>query len=182
MKITILNGNPDSGMSPFRTHLESLCNLLEEKHQVEHFKLIDMNIKSCTGCWTCWVKTPGQCIHDDEGEQIFRSVLNSDFYILDSPLRMGFTSALLKTITDRLIVLLHPYIEIQQGECHHKKRYTKYPDFGILYAKEKDTDDEDLKIISDIYDRFAINFHATKRYMKELTRDIKEVRDETCHI
>ncbi len=66
----------------------------------------------------------------------------------------------MKKITDRLIVLLHPYIEIIEGECHHVKRYEKYPEIGVLLQPEEDTDEEDLAIVSDIYKRLAINLHS----------------------
>ena len=78
----------------------------------------------------------------------------------------GFTSSTLKKITDRFVGLLHPYIKLKNGECHHLKRYDKYPDFGLVLKKEADTDTEDIEIINDIYDRFAINFHSTKKYIK----------------
>jgi multimeric flavodoxin WrbA len=125
-----------------------------------------MNLHYCTGCWSCWWKTPGECAIKDDGEQIFRAVINSDFIIFASPLVTGFTSAILKKIQDRLIVLLHPYLEIINGESHHMKRYDKYPEFGVIIDKEEDTDDEDIKIIKDIYDRLAINFHSRQRFIK----------------
>jgi hypothetical protein len=46
------------------------------------------------------------------------------------------------------------------------KRYDKYPEFGVIIDKEEDTDDEDIKIIKDIYDRLAINFHSRQRFIK----------------
>jgi hypothetical protein len=67
---------------------------------------------------------------------------------------------------DRLIVLLHPYIEIVNGECHHRKRYEKYPNLGLILEKEPDTDDEDIKLVKDIFDRLAINFHSKLVFVK----------------
>ena len=125
-----------------------------------------MNLKYCTGCWSCWWRTPGLCAINDDGEEIFRSVINSDFVIFASPLKAGFTSSELKKITDRLVSLLHPYIKVKDGEFHHRKRYESYPDFGVIVLPEEDTDDEDLRIVSDIYDRLALNFHATKKYLR----------------
>ena len=95
----------------------------------------------------------------------------------------GFTSSTLKKITDRLIVLLHPYIKLINGESHHQKRYNKYPDFGLILKKETDTDNEDLDIVNDIYDRFAINFHCEKKYMKYIDHDkVEDIIYETCNI
>ena len=34
--------------------------------QVETFKLKNYDIKHCTGCYSCWTKTPGECIFKDD--------------------------------------------------------------------------------------------------------------------
>ena len=142
-----------------------------------------MNLHYCTGCWSCWWKTPGRCAINDDAEKIIRSVINSDFVIFASPLIAGFTSSALKKITDRLIVLLHPYIELINGESHHRKRYNKYPDFGLILEKETDTDNEDLDIVNDIYERFALNFHCEKKYTRYIDHDkVEDIIYETCNI
>ncbi len=166
MRIAILNGDPSPNQNQMNGWLRSYENsLVANGHQVEHFHLSEMNLHHCIGCWTCWWKTPGRCVHNDDGEQVFRTVINADFFVFASPLIAGFTSALLKTITDRFVVLIHPYIEIRLGELHHRKRYDKYPNFGLILSKEADTDEEDLRIVRDMYDRLAINFHAKMLYM-----------------
>ncbi|RLD57641.1 MAG: hypothetical protein DRJ01_13630 [Bacteroidetes bacterium] len=183
MKITILNGDMNTGDSHFSDYLINLTDKLRENNSVNLFHLNKMNLHYCIGCWSCWWKTPGRCIINDDAEKIFKSVINSDFVIFASPLMAGFISSCLKKITDRLIVLLHPYIEIRNGESHHKKRYDKYPDFGLLLEKEKDTDNEDLNIIKDIYDRFAVNFHSQRKYMKFIDYDkVEDIINETNNI
>jgi multimeric flavodoxin WrbA len=164
MTITILNGDQSNGS--FSNKIRSYAGELSEKHQVHLFNLSKMNLNYCTGCWGCWWKTPGECALKDDGEQIFRAVINSNFLIFSSPLVAGFTSSTLKKIQDRLIVLLHPYLQIINGESHHRKRYEQYPEFGVILEKEEDTDNEDLQIVKDIYDRLAINFHSKQRFTK----------------
>lgn len=181
MKLTILNGESEYFDGSFTRQIESLTCKMNEEHSVSHFRLKDMDIKFCSGCWNCWWKHPGKCSIKDDGEEIFRSVINSDFFIFASPLKAGFTSSRLKAITDRLIVLLHPYVEIRAGESHHKKRYDSYPDFGLLLKKEIGTADADTKIISDIYERLALNFHCRKRYLKYIDEtSFEEVINESC--
>lgn len=178
MKITILNGNENSNL--LKEYYISLEQNLQTDHSLKSFDLATMNIQQCIGCWSCWWKTPGLCAHKDDAGEIFESIINSDFVIFVSPIIAGFTSALLKKITDRLIVLLHPYIQIVQNECHHQKRYEKYPKFGLILEKEETTDDEDIEIIRTIYDRFAINFHSKQIFLK--TIDKTKVEDITNEI
>lgn len=183
MKITILDGDMNPKSNDFSIYLEKLTEEFAENHKVDTFPLHKMDLKYCTGCWSCWWQTPGRCTLKDQGEDIFRSVINSDFIIFASPLKAGFTSSALKKITDRLIVLLHPYIKFVNKECHHKKRYDKYPDFGLVLQKEADTDEEDMKIINDIYDRFGLNFHSQKKFIKYIDIDkTEDVIYETCCI
>ncbi|WP_321331629.1 NAD(P)H-dependent oxidoreductase [uncultured Bacteroides sp.] len=180
MKITILNGDMSTGASDLSTYIENLATQLRGNHSVDVFPLHKMKLHYCSGCWNCWWKTPGQCAKHDEAEPIFRSVINSDFVIFASPLMAGFTSSALKKITDRLIVLLHPYIQLKNGESHHRKRYDRYPDFGLLLQREPGTDEEDIQIVNTIYDRFALNFHNKRKYTRFIeSADSNEIIHET---
>ena len=61
---------------------------------------------------------------------------------------------------------------------HYQARYDKYPQLGLLLEKNSDSDDEDVEIISDMYIRDAINFHATLCFTKLTSDPIEEVIDE----
>ncbi len=161
MKITILNTGESNGI---RNHLETVSGLLSEKSNIQTLVLSGMKLDYCTGCWSCWWKTPGRCALKDDGETVFRHIIQSDFVLFAAPLKAGFPSAILKAITDRLVVLLHPYITLIDGECHHHRRYDSYPLFGLLLEKEADTDATDVGIVNHIYDRFAINFHSKRKF------------------
>jgi len=113
MKITILNGNPDVNNAKFDNYLKNLSDLLESSnHTVTILKLREWDIKYCTGCFGCWVKTPGECVVPDDTRDIRREYIHSDFVLFASPVIMGFTSALLKKAHDKRIPLLHPYFEL----------------------------------------------------------------------
>lgn len=183
MKVVILNGDIRQAKNDFSEYLDELTEEFRLNHTIQLFPLNKMNLQYCRGCWSCWWKTPGRCAINDDAEEIFKAVINSDFFIFASPLIAGFTSSGLKKITDRFIVLLHPYIKLINGESHHRKRYTNYPDFGLILEQETDTDNDDLKIVNDIYDRLAINFHCKKRYVKFIVQSKpKDIVNETCDI
>ncbi|MDD3685887.1 MAG: NAD(P)H-dependent oxidoreductase [Bacteroidales bacterium] len=166
MKITILNGEnrrQSNSLSAFLSDFTLESSRLE--NPVHIFNLSEMNLKFCTGCWSCWTKTPGVCSQQDNAEIIFKEVINSDLLIFASPIIAGFTSAELKKITDRLIVLIHPYIQIRNNECHHQKRYEKYPNIGLILELGENTDEEDIQITTDIYKRLALNFHSELKFV-----------------
>jgi len=160
MNISLLYGNSGIHDPELDNYVESLEKGLEQSHAVSSFMLHDMNIKSCMGCWDCWIKTPGQCIIKDDAQQVLKSVVRSDFTLFVSPLIAGFVSYHIKMITDRFVGMVLPYITFIQGECHHLKRYDSYPGLGVLLKEEPDTDNEDITIVQNIYKRLVINFHS----------------------
>ena len=176
MKITILNGNPNAVNASFDSYLQQLMDeLTSDDHAVTVFDLRDMDTSYCTGCFDCWVKTPGICRTADEGRDINRATINSDFVLWASPVIMGFYSALLKKVTDKFVGLVHPYAEFVNGEMHHLARYDSYPLAGLLLEKGADTDDEDIRIISDIHQRTALNFKTTSAFTKLTADPVEEV-------
>lgn len=176
MQILILDGNPDAQDAEFGAYLNDLQTELKDKgHEVQRQILRDMDIRYCTGCWGCWVKTPGKCVFPDESYDVCRAYIRADFVLMASPVLMGFTSAVLKKAQDRLIPLLHPYFDFVQGETHHHARYETYPRLGILLKRALETDEEDLEIITDMFSRFALNFKTALVFSGQFDQDVREV-------
>lgn len=179
MTITILNGNPSAGADAFDGYLSALSQSLHERnHTAILHTLRKLDLKYCVGCFECWVKTPGTCRVMDGSEALRRDYINSDIAIFASPIIMGFTSALLKRAHDRLIPLLHPYLQWTKHEMHHVSRYRSYPLMGLILQNDGDATDEDIEIITDIYRRDAINFRTSFVRTWLTTRRIQEVVDE----
>ena len=180
MKIAILNGNPNPENQKFDDYLDSLMKALASSdNTVAYFKLREMKIRPCRGCFACWLKTPGQCIIKDDSRDICREYINADFVLFASPLIVGFPSAILKHAMDRLIPLLLPYIElVENRECHHVKRYDReYPSMGLIIEKEEDTDSEDVEIVRDIFSRAALDLKSSCLFVKSTDVPVQEVFD-----
>jgi multimeric flavodoxin WrbA len=183
MKITILDGNPVGEHNPFDRFLEELSRALEkENHTVDKLELRNMDIKYCTGCWGCWLKTPGQCVIDDDSDRVRAETINSDLAIVASPLIMGFISAILKKTMERMIPLLHPYLELVEGECHHRKRYDKYPLLGLILGSNNEEFREDNTITIDMFKRFSLNFRSKLQFIGYAAAPIGEVIHEINRI
>jgi len=114
----------------------------------------------------------------DGSSDVCREFIDSDFVLFASPIIMGFTSALIKKAHDKLIALVLPYIGIYRDECHHVPRYEKYPRLGLLLEKGRDTDEEDVEIIADIYRRDASNFHTSFCFARLTSGPIDKVANE----
>jgi multimeric flavodoxin WrbA len=178
MKITILNGNPNGERASFDEYLNNLSEQLSSSgHEVNNLKLREMDLAYCIGCLECWVKTPGICKVDDDGRNVSKAYINSDFVLFASPVIMGFYSALLKMMTDKFVGHVHPYGVFVEGEVHHAPRYEKYPTGGLLLEKNSETDEGDIQIISNIHSRTMLNFKSSLAFTKLTVDPIEEVAD-----
>ncbi len=174
MYITILNG--DSVPGKLDAYLAQLKIQLETGgHIVSQLNLRELTLRYCVGCWGCWVKTPGECVSRDASLEMDRAIINADFVLWAAPLKMGFPSELLKRSMDKCVPLVHPYIEVDQGESHHIRRYPRSPRLGLLLEKEASTDARDLQIVSDIVCRTALNFKSRLEFSLTTETPISDI-------
>ena len=158
MKILVLNGIPDD--KKYTDYEQAIEKSVSEntKHEIDYFRLRDMNINYCRGCWDCWVKTPGKCGIKDDHEMILSRHPNVDMILYVSPVILGYESSILKTCKDRSIGTANPYISIHKGEQHHIQRYEDLPDISVMIIRDDDTTEEEIDIIASTYFRNALNF------------------------
>lgn len=177
MKLLILNGS--TGSPGLDSAIEELKSGARAKDiEVTELKLSAMKYSPCRGCFNCWVKTPGTCVFRDDGETICREFITSDIVISAAPLILGYPAASVKNALDRIIPVVHPYLEEVDGEAHHMKRYKKYPVMSMLLEKEPDTDEEDMAIVHDIFMRAAINIRSSLKFIKYTDEGVQGVLDE----
>ena len=178
MRITILNGEPNPA-TPFHSYLGALTDrLVNLGHEVAKLDLVNLDLKGCSGCFNCWVRTPGECSKLDDSAAVCRAVLNADLVLLAAPIVMGFTTALLKRGADQMIPLIHPYFVVEGGEVHHRARYAHYPQMGLLLGADADTDAEDIEITTAMWRRMARNMKSHLAFVAVADRSAEEVADE----
>lgn len=115
--------------SPFTNQTAGAAGALGE--DCTHFLLEEFDINYCTGCWTCWWKTPGRCIFRDDMERVLPGMIAAGLVVLATPSTFGMPAAGMKNLLDRTIPLVHPYIELIGGESRHRKRYARYPKLAL---------------------------------------------------
>lgn len=183
MKIVVLNGNQDKSNSVFEGYVRQYAAELEtRKNSVQVFTLRYLSIHHCVGCWSCWMKTPGACVFNDDTPKVLTEIIQADLLVCASPLNMGFVGYETKKFNERMIPLLLPYLKITENEFHHPLRYGRNPKLALLLQKEPDTDTEDITITSDIYRRLALNMSTKLKFVKFIDEPLREVSDETCRI
>lgn len=161
MSITVFNLFQE-GMIVNNTDGKSIIEKLKETYfnqEIECISVADTPLKDCIGCWHCWVKTPGICLHKDAMVDYYDKFMTSDKVIFLFPTGSGFLKGYVKTFIDRLIPLAHPYIEIVEGEMMHKYRYETYPELDFYFSEEGLTTQEN-QMIEDYCYRVAYHFRV----------------------
>ena len=136
------------------------------------FDLNQMGVKDCTGCWSCWWKTPGRCTYQDLDE-FYHHYITADKAIYFSRVTKGFASGNLKTLFDRMIPLYLPYVSYTTGESMHVPRYQRYPDIEFYYEGEF-TNAASRQIFVDYIDRVFYQFHSKKITIKPIDEFIHD--------
>jgi multimeric flavodoxin WrbA/putative sterol carrier protein len=126
MKVLALNSSARTGdVSKTEIVLDYLVQGMREAGaEVEVIELRKKKIRYCIGCFTCWTKTPGMCIHkDDMTKEILPKYLDSDLVILATPLFHYTVNALMKTFIERTLPVLLPFFEKRDGVTKHPYRH-----------------------------------------------------------
>lgn len=144
--------------------------------ETETVYLTEKNISHCTGCYTCWTKTPGVCIFKDDVPEIMDAANKADLLVYASPLYHFGIISILKKYIERTLPGLKPHmVENHDGKTSHPLRegyredsYTViigvcgFPEvnhFGAFSANfhymAQSGEDHGLKIMAEIYRPFS---------------------------
>ncbi|MHB8158486.1 MAG: NAD(P)H-dependent oxidoreductase [Desulfocucumaceae bacterium] len=124
MNILAINGSPRGEKSNTDCILQPfLEGSRQAGAQTETIYLKNKKINHCAGCFTCWEKTPGVCIHKDDMPGLLEKVRRADVLVFATPLYVFTVSGLMKDFMDRIIPLLKPYIVKRGGQYLHPRRY-----------------------------------------------------------
>lgn len=114
----------------------------------------------CQGCWQCWVQSPGRCTINDEANGVMADAIGADAVLWTTELTFGCWDPVAKAALDRSIGLLSPFFRTIAGETHHRRRYRRYPRWGVLAVERPDTSPAERDLFRRLVTRNAINMHG----------------------
>lgn len=187
MRILAINSSPRSGG---QSKTEMMLNHLVEGMrdtgaEVDVVNLREKKIKNCSGCFTCWTKTPGQCIHnDDMTMELFPKWLEADVVVYATPLYYHTMNAAMSTFKERTLPAIQPFFEQDDdGKTFHPLRnkvpaavwlsVCGFPDeseFDALSDYLNRTRHKDVTLVAEIYRTAAESM--TNPYFEEKASDI----------
>jgi len=103
MRITAINGSPRGANSNTAVMIKALLDgFASNGDSVVNIFLSEKTINYCRGCYTCWTKTPGKCVHHDDMQGIIEEMRDANILIFGSPLYFNNVSGTLKVFFDRM--------------------------------------------------------------------------------
>lgn len=125
MKVLALNSSPrGEGQSKTELMLSHLvAGMREAGAEVDVVQLRRKKISPCIGCFTCWTKTPGVCLHkDDMTQDLYPRWLEADLVVYASPLYHFTVNAVMKAFIERTLPILQPFFEEHKAATSHPLR------------------------------------------------------------
>jgi len=145
MNAVIFHGGSQRDAGLERVHTQLRDAMQAQGWTVETKRLETMTIRPCTGCFGCWLRTPGECLQADDGREVPKAFAKNDVIVYLSPISFGGYSSLLKTAIDRIIPFASPLFKVVDGEIHHLKRYPNSPGyFAIGWQAQPDQEAADV--------------------------------------
>lgn len=131
-KVLVINGSPKGKTSnTFKLTSAFLEGMKQTENLDLDIEIVDVNelhLHPCQGCFACWNKTPGKCIHHDAMEVLLPKLVEADLLIYSFPLYYFSIPGPLKTFFDRQLPLVKPFmVERKDGMDGgaHPSRYDR---------------------------------------------------------
>jgi multimeric flavodoxin WrbA len=134
MRIIVINaaprmeaGNTQVILNPF------LVGVRHQGAKVDIALAARKKIKPCVGCFTCYAKTPGVCVHQDDMPALIERIRVADAMVLATPVYLDGMTSLSKIVVDRLVPFLDPHFDRDGEGLRHPLRW-KFPDKIFLVS------------------------------------------------
>jgi multimeric flavodoxin WrbA len=103
-----------------------MAGLREAGGDFDFFSTSDLTIAPCRGDLTCWFKTNGKCIQNDDMKIIVELYKAADLIVISTPVYVDGMPGDLKNLFDRLVAVGNPFLEVRDGQTRHpfQKDYT----------------------------------------------------------
>lgn len=125
MKIVAFNCSPRMGTSNTEKIIGPLLEGAREAGaEVERFYARKLKIAPCTGCMTCWLKTPGACLQKDDADMAREKMTEADIIVLATPVYFFNMTSYMKNLMERTILpTALPFLKEVNGRFGHPSRF-----------------------------------------------------------
>lgn len=133
MKAIAINGSPKGSRSNTAVVVQAfLRGIAQTGAETEEVYLAEKAIHQCTGCFSCWFKTPGRCVHNDDMPALLAQYRAADMVCFATPVYTWNMTALLKNYVDRLAPLKSPLLTQSGGDFDLQDTQPKTAQFVVI--------------------------------------------------
>jgi multimeric flavodoxin WrbA/putative sterol carrier protein len=123
MKILALQGSPRPKKYTQMVLDKFLEGAASKGAECETIHLAGKKIQPCIGCYSCWYKTPGVCVHRDDTPGLLEKLRHCDVEVWATPLYHYGMTAYMKIFMERTLPLVEPYLIESGGVTRHPPRF-----------------------------------------------------------
>ncbi len=126
MNILVINGSPKGERSNTFKLTKAFLNGFRDnsEYNVDIVDISGAEINHCLGCFSCWNKTPGQCVIADDMHDLIEKYADSDLIIWSFPLYYFGMPSKMKAFLDRMLPINLPTLTVNEnGTSGHVSRY-----------------------------------------------------------
>ena len=135
MKILAFNASPRKNRGNTDLILDHFLDAAKEAGaETEKHYVYDLNVNSCVGCFTCWTKTPGKCVHNDDMDWLIPQYIDADIVVHATPIYNGNIISRLQQLKERFLPMALPF-QVEHGDVtRHPPRVERKPQKTVLIA------------------------------------------------
>ena len=123
MMVTVINSSPNKDKGNTAVILDPFLEGIKEGGaEVEIYYTNDLDIQPCKGEVSCWMKTPGKCILDDDMGWLAPKAIKADILVLATPVYCDGINTHMQMFLERLLPRAMPSIELRKGHTRHPHR------------------------------------------------------------
>jgi multimeric flavodoxin WrbA len=136
MKIVAFNCSPRMKSSNTERILAPLLEgAVAAGAEVETVYVRKLKISTCKGCHSCWFKTPGSCVQDDDWGLALGKMAEADVIVYGTPVHYWHFSAYMKNLMERTALpIILADLEKVDGRLVHRSRYPGISKKSVLVA------------------------------------------------
>lgn len=135
------------------------------------------NIHPCCGCFSCWIKTPGKCIINDDYTLMPKYIVENDVFVVISEIKYGLYSSYVKNVIERSTGFLLPFMHKSNGETHHVIRYKDRIPKLIFIGYGENVSQDEKQTFKEVCKANAINFGAEDKFSCYIVDNFHEIHD-----
>lgn len=121
MNVLVLNGSPRAERSNTLQLARAFAEGFSEAKpdtESETIHTSKLDIKPCLGCFSCWTKTPGQCVINDDMRELCKKIEAADVIIESFPLYFFGIPSGFKAVVDRCLPFMKTYLGTEDRDGH----------------------------------------------------------------